>query len=269
MLSSNRIFSAIAKNGVAYGTFAQMNSPEFCEIASKAGLDFVIVDMEHGSFGVDAAVNMIRAVECGGAAPVVRVPDHSRVAILKALDAGAVAVLVPGLETREQAEQIVSATRYAPRGTRGACPCVRGTGHGVHDWNGYVEWASDNVGVMAIIETPAGIANFEEIVSVNGMNAVAIGQFDLSQAMGYGGDHAHPEVRRKQEELARLARKRGVEVISVMFDGAPDYISRETKAWQELGSRINVLSGDRFLLAASIRSMVTAAQARSRELAEA
>ena len=71
-----------------------MNSPEFCEVAARSGLDFVIVDMEHGSFGIEAAVNMIRAVEAGGAAAVVRVPDATRTNILKVLDAGAAVVLV-------------------------------------------------------------------------------------------------------------------------------------------------------------------------------
>src|SRR5215211_7593517 len=131
MQDDNKIRIALQSKSIAFGTWAQMNAPEFCEIAGRSGLDFVIVDMEHGAFGIDSAVNMIRAVEAGGAAPMVRVPDAARSGILKVLDAGAAGVLVPNVDNRGVAEQIVSAAKFAPRGTRGACPCTRATAHGV------------------------------------------------------------------------------------------------------------------------------------------
>src|SRR5215218_2010932 len=127
MRDDNKIRIALRDRSVAFGTWAQMNAPEFCEIAGRSGLDFVIVDMEHGAFGIDSAVNMIRAVEAGGAAPVIRVPDASRSGILKALEAGAVGLLVPNVDSKQMAEEIVAAARFAPRGTRGACPCTRAT----------------------------------------------------------------------------------------------------------------------------------------------
>lgn len=255
MLAQNKVLVSIAERGAAFGTWAQMNSPEFCEIAARSGLDFVIVDMEHGSFGIDSAVNMIRAVEAGGAAALVRVPDHSRTNILKVLDAGAAGVLVPNVGTREQARAVVEAARFAPHGSRGACPCTRGTGHGVYDWKPFLEWSERNVIVAALIETPDGIRNFEEIVDVPGLDMVAMGPFDLSQAMGYAGDHKHPDVRRKLEELTAVARRRSVEVMAVVFDSDPAVIARDARRWKELGARVVAVSGDRFMLASGFRSI--------------
>jgi 4-hydroxy-2-oxoheptanedioate aldolase len=255
MREQNKIKKSITERGMAFGTWAQMNSPEFCEIAARSGLDFVIVDMEHGSFGIDSAVNMMRAVEAGGATPVVRVPDHSRTNIQKVLDAGATGVLVPSVGTREQAEAIVQAARFAPQGIRGACPCTRGTGHGVFDWKPFLEWSERNVIVAALIETPDGIRNFEEIISVPGLDMVALGPFDLSQAMGYAGEHKHPDVQRKLEELTAIARGRDVEVMTVVFDSDPAVISRDTQRWKELGARVVAVSGDRFMLATGFKAI--------------
>jgi 4-hydroxy-2-oxoheptanedioate aldolase len=257
MLPANRISSALNVSGVAVGTWAQMNSPEFCEVAARSGLDFVIVDMEHGSFGIESAVNMIRGIEFGGAAPVVRVPDANRTNILKVLDAGAHVVLVPNVETRATAEAIVEATRYAPMGRRGACPSVRANGHGIEPWPEYVSWTEKNILVGILVETADGFRNFEDIVSVPGLNIIAMGPFDLSQALGLGGDWKHPEVRKKQEEMIRAARVHGLEVMISTFDSDPKDLREQIQDWMRHAVRIFVVSGDRFMLSSGYQSIVS------------
>lgn len=256
MLGQNNIISAVKSRGIALGTWAQMNSPELCEIVARAGLDFVIVDMEHGSFGIEAAVNMMRAVEAGAAVAMVRVPDASRTTIMKALDAGAGALLVPNVETREMAEEIVHSARYAPVGRRGACPCVRATAHGIEDWGAYLAWSEKNVLVGVLVETPEGIRHFEDIVAVPGLDFVAMGPFDLSQALGYGGDWKHPDVRRKQEELIRIACSHGLEVMASTFDSDPRDLKRQVDGWMPHGVRMFAVSGDRFMLSSGYKSIV-------------
>lgn len=257
MLPRNKILAALDARDIAIGTWAQMNSPEFCEVAARSGLDFVIVDMEHGSFGIEAAVNMIRAVEAGGAASVVRVPDATRTNILKVLDAGADVVLVPNVETRAMAESIVDAARYAPAGRRGACPCVRATAHGVEGWQQYLAWSEKNILVGILVETPEGIRNFEDIVSVPGLDIVGMGPFDLSQALGYGGDWKHPDVRRKQEEMIRIARSHNLEVMASTFDSNPDDLRRQVEGWRTHDVRMFAVSGDRFMLSSGYTSIVS------------
>ena len=122
MIYRNRVKEALEQTGFAFGTFVQIASPENAEIAAASGFDFIILDMEHGSFGIESLVNMIRGVQIGGSTPVVRVPDHSETGIMKALDAGAVGLLIPGVSNAKQAQEVVRATRYAPVGHRGACP---------------------------------------------------------------------------------------------------------------------------------------------------
>lgn len=246
---TNRIRLAIENDGVAFGTWAQTSSPEFCEIAAKSGLEFVIVDMEHGSFGIETAVNMIRAVETGGATAMVRVQDAQPSTLLKVLDAGAQAILVPNVATRGMAEDIVAATRFAPEGRRGACPCVRATGHGITPWPDYLRASTENVLVAGLIETPEGFENFDEIISVPGFDVVAFGPFDLSQAMGLAGDWKHPSVQKRQEELVSKAVGQGVWVMPSMFDSDPDSLAEQVARWMGIGARIFVVSGDRFMLA--------------------
>ncbi len=187
MIYRNKIKEALETRGVAFGPFIQTASPESAEIAAASGFDYVTLDMEHGSFGIETMVNMIRAVQAAGAAPVVRLPDDSETGILKALDAGALGIVIPGVSSADQARQIVRAARYAPDGTRGACPASRATAHGLHDWATHVEWCNRNIRVSVILESLEGFRNMEEILSVAGLGGVGFGQFDLAQEMGVQG----------------------------------------------------------------------------------
>jgi len=241
-----------------FGTWAQTSSPEFCEIAASSGMDFVIVDMEHGSFGIDAAVHMIRAVKLGGAAPFVRVPSDDRVHVFKALDAGAHAVMVPNVSTPEMAARIVEAARHAPYGKRGACPCTIANSHGVMEWADYLAFTAAAVKVCLLIETPEGIRNFEKITQVPGVDIVALGPFDLSQAMGYDGDWKHPEVQRMQAELIGIARRNSVHVMMSMFDSEPEALRQQSDKWQGLGADMFAVSGDRFMLSTGYKGLVRA-----------
>lgn len=253
---TNRIRNSIQNKGVALGTWAQMGSAEFCEISGRSGLDFVIVDMEHGSFGLETAVNMMRAADATGASPIIRVPDAGKSTIAKVLDAGAHGVLVPSVGTAETARAIVEAAYYSPRGMRGACPCVRGNGYGVQPWSEYIHWCDKTVMVSIIIETPEGVANFREIVAVPGLDVIALGPFDLSQAMGFNGDWKHPAVRKKQEEIVDAALNNGLEVMPSIFDSHPLAVHEQIRDWQALGVRMFAISGDRFMLSSGFKSIL-------------
>lgn len=252
----NGIKIALDSRGVAYGTWAQSGSVEFGEIAARAGMDFVIVDMEHGSFGIETAVSVMRGVEAFGAATMVRVPNANRTEILKVLDAGAQAVLVPNVSDGATARAIVNAAKFAPTGDRGACPCTRATAHGIDPWEAYVRWSAENLMVAVLVETPEGLANFEEIVSTPGLDILALGPFDLSQALGFSGDWKHPDVVRKQREMVELALSKGVEIMAATFDSDPSSLRDQVEGWRELGVRMFAASGDRFLLSSGFKAIV-------------
>ncbi len=246
--------------GTAFGSWCQINSPEIAELTARSGIDFCIVDMEHGSFGIESAAAMVRAVAAGGASSVVRVPDATRTNIFKVLDAGASGVMVPNIEDAETVRAVVDYARFAPEGRRGACPCVIATAHGVDDWRDYVAWSADNLVVAVLVETARGLENYDEIIAVRGLTMVAMGPFDLSMALGLNGDWKHPEVRRKQEDMVRKARARGLDVMASTFDSDPEDLARQVASWKELGVRLFAVSGDRFMLSSGYKAIVSRLQ---------
>ena len=248
MIYRNRVKEAIQSSGFALGTFVQISSPENAEIAAASGFDYIILDMEHGSFGIDALVNMIRGVQLAGAAPVVRLPDDSEAGIMKALDAGAVGVLVPGVSDAEQAAKIIRAARYAPMGCRGACPRVRATGHGLNPWQEHVEWSNQNVMVWLLIETLQGFQNFDSIAILPGIDAVAFGAFDLSQSIGLNGQTEHPEVRTHIERAFTLAKKNQIDIQMQLFGTSFKDIKESVRYWAGQGARIFSCMTDRRIL---------------------
>jgi 4-hydroxy-2-oxoheptanedioate aldolase len=249
----NRLKEAIRKTGLAIGTFIQTASPESAEIAAACGFDFLILDMEHGSFGIDSLVHLIRGVQVGGATPVVRLPDHAETNIHKVLDAGATGILMPGVSTAEQAEKIAHAARYAPAGTRGACPRVRATAHGIFPWEKHVEWSEENVMVWLLIESLEGLKNLEEIVKTPGVDAVGFGAFDLSQEMGLQGRTGHPRVRRKIEEGISIALRNNVAVHLHLFEASPKEIKESARRWAGLGVSLLTCMTDRRVLVAGLQ----------------
>lgn len=253
----NRIAEVLEERGVALGTWVQMKNPEACELAAGAGFDFVIIDMEHGSFGLEGAVEMIRAVESQEAAAVLRVPDGSIAGIKKSLDTGVAGIIIPGIRTGEEARQIVQAARYEPGGTRGACPSVRATRHSLIDWKQYREWSERNTMVWGLIENRDAVENISSIVS-SGLNAIVLGPFDLSVSLGLNGDVDHPEVTRALDRVVEVAVSNGVEVVTVLFETDPDGVLRSAQLWKKRGVRIITALTDRWCLCASYRNVINA-----------
>jgi 2-keto-3-deoxy-L-rhamnonate aldolase RhmA len=258
-MQKNRIREALDKRDLALGTWVQMKNAEACELVAAAGYDFVIIDMEHGSFGWDGAVDMIRAVQYGRATPVIRLPGDSIADIKKALDAGALGVIIPKICTGQEALQVVKAAKYEPLGKRGACPVVRATAHGLLDWKMYSKWSDKNVMVWAIIETMEAVENIAEIVS-QGLDAIVLGPFDLSMAMGLHGDVEHPDVKRELSRIAGIALKKGVECVAVLFDMEPEQILKSAKFWKGKGCRMITTSSDRGILSHFHKKVLTSLQ---------
>jgi 4-hydroxy-2-oxoheptanedioate aldolase len=144
------------------------------------GWDSLTIDMQHGVVDYAAAVKMLTAISTTGTVPVVRVPWLDPGILMKVLDAGAYGVICPMVNTRADAETLVNATHYPPRGTRSYGP-VRAALYGGAD---YVQHADATIVVFAMIETKQGLENLDEILSVNGLDAVYIGPADLSLALG-------------------------------------------------------------------------------------
>jgi 4-hydroxy-2-oxoheptanedioate aldolase len=244
----NLIKQRLNKGEVAIGLAVQMHSPETIELAGAAGFDYVYIDCEHGSFYLDGLANLIRAAEATGVTPIVRVPNHEPSFIMRVLDAGALGIIAPNVTSAEEARAIVSAARYKDgnqSGTRGACPGTRATWHQTIDWPAFVKWSNENIYVWALIESEAGIDNVEEIASVPGVDALMLGQFDLSHAMGFQGQPHHPVVEERYGKVMRAASEHRLEVVASLFSHDPSAMGDEKRRWMQSGARILVAGSDR------------------------
>ncbi|KAF8117836.1 hypothetical protein N665_0008s0177 [Sinapis alba] len=175
-------------------------SPTMAEIASLAGYDFVVVDMEHGPADFSAALHCIRATATSGCKTVIRVPETSAAYAKKALDLGPEGIMFPKVETGEAAAEAVSFCSYPPHGVRGcAFTLVRDSAFGFD--KRYLEHYRDNRLIMCQVETAKGVKNIQDIIAVDGMDCVTTGPRDLSSSLGLLHDPGNQKVR---DVLAQL-----------------------------------------------------------------
>lgn len=251
---SRRTFQDLLALGrPAIGTWSQIRAEEVLDMLGAAGLDFTILDCEHGAFGLETAERLIRACDANGLVPIVRAPSVDTLFIGNAFDAGAAAVLVPAVSTAEQARAIVAASRFAPEGTRGACPCVRAGDHFVRDWRAYAGRQRAEALVLALIETRAGLEACEEICATEGLGGVLIGPFDLSVSLGHAGDYRHAEVQTGLDRIVAAARANGLPVIVPVFDPDPTEARRQGEAWLARGATMLAVGTDKIMLADAAR----------------
>lgn len=236
----------------AVGTFCQVAAPAVVEMAGYAGFDFVIIDLEHGPFGIETAEAMVRAAEVAGTVPVVRVRENNASQIGQALDIGAKGVVVPQIASGEDARRAVQAARYHPRGARGACPLVRSAQYTKLAWGPYAARANEDTTVMLLIEGAEGIAKLPEILAVEGIDVLFIGPFDLSQSVGVPGEMDHPLVMAKADEVIAAAKAKGVEVATFCTD------IDKVAGWRARGVRCIAFSADIKLIFDSFRASVAA-----------
>jgi len=263
MLRENRIWTAVRADEVALGINVQTGSPEVVEMVGAQGYEWVLIDCEHGAFGLDGAVPLIRAAEASGVTPIVRVPDAKPSFVMRVLDAGAMGVVIPRVETALQAKAAVSAARYpvdANGGERGACPNTRATWHLPDDWDAFARWSNDNVFVMILVETCKGLDNIEAILDVEGIDALGSGSFDLAQAIGHPGQPNHPEVQALVTRLMACARRRGILPTTTLFSADPATARAEYDALHGQGYRVLSAGSDRRMMSLALRDKIRMAR---------
>jgi 4-hydroxy-2-oxoheptanedioate aldolase len=193
---------------------------------------------------------MLQAISTTDAVPVVRVPWNDPGLIMRVLDAGCYAVICPMINTREEAEAFVGACRYPPEGYRSNGP-YRATIYGGQD---YTDHANETVVTMAMIETQQALENLNEILSVQGLDAVFVGPSDLGQSLGHGPgtDRGEPAVVEAIERV--LAAARDHSLAAGIFTGSPEYASRMAGN----GFQFVTISSDARLMASAAASAIAA-----------
>jgi 2-keto-3-deoxy-L-rhamnonate aldolase RhmA len=169
-------------NGGTLGTWIKLSSPESVEIMAHAGFDFVVIDLEHTTLDLGAASTHIAMARALGVDPLVRVPDHGLSVIQRVLDAGAAGVVVPHVDTAEQARAVVRATRFPPRGDRGSGGTSRAGRWGLLPRADYLEYGNEQALCVVQLESEVAIRNTREILALDGIGAAFVGTADLSMS---------------------------------------------------------------------------------------
>lgn len=166
------------------GTWLSIGHPAVAEVCASLDLEFVLIDTEHTSMHLETVESMVRAVDAtdGTTETVVRIPWNDPVRLKRVLDVGVQGVMVPMIETAEEARTLVDATRYPPQGSRGIAG-GRASNYGM-DLEEYVKSANGTIPIIVQIETKEGLENVEDIASVDGVDALFIGPADLSGSLG-------------------------------------------------------------------------------------
>jgi 4-hydroxy-2-oxoheptanedioate aldolase len=194
MLVRNKLKEKLNKGEAVLGTWNTLSSPLVTEVLAQSGLDFQIIDLEHGPFAIDKVYLHVSACENSQCTPLVRIPSNSDWMALQALDQGAHGVVVPHIDTVDDANIFVDATKYHPQGNRGFTPFSKAGGFTNVNVDKYVGRAIDETINIVIIESKEGLDNLEEILKVGAIDIVYFGAYDLSQALGHPGNTKHPEV---------------------------------------------------------------------------
>lgn len=234
------------------GPFIKAASPQIIEVSGYAGLDFVLLDMEHGPIGYDKIEQLILAAERVNIAPIVRVEAIAEFAIIRPLDKGAAGILVPHVDSEDMAKDVLRFARFGPLGERGMDIYSRAAQFGHMPKMEYFKTSNENTLLVLQIEGAEGLKNLDAILAVSGGDVIFVGPYDLAQSMGMPGQIDHPQVVQAIEEIVKKVRKSG------RFVGIyADDIAASQK-WIRLGVQFIALSVDTAIYYQGCKRLVTA-----------
>lgn len=228
----------IMHNRTAVGTFSKTTDSAFVEAAGLAGLDFIILDTEHGPANLETLHNHVRASRLTPMSAIVRVKGVDAHAIGSALDTGASGVQVPNINSAEHAKIAVDAARFYPLGNRGVCRFVRAAQFGSQDKAEYFSEANKVI-VILQVEGLEGVHNLDSILNVPGFDVLFIGPYDLSQSVGKPGEVDAPEVVALMREIAEKAKAKGV-LLGAFCDTPENAEFLKTQGFQYLAYSVDV-----------------------------
>jgi len=232
------------------GPFMKSRDPAMVEIVGLAGFDFAILDMEHSALSIESVEDLIRMAGARGIDSIVRVPEISESAISGPLDAGADGVLVPHVDTREQAEEVVFLSKFSPLGERGMDVYARAADYSHLPKESYLREANKRTILIVQIEGKKGVENLDDILMVKGLDTIFVGPYDLSQSLGVPGEIDHPKVTEKIKEVVGKVRKAGLS-LGIYVDDV-----ETAKRWIDLGVQFIALLVDMVIFFQACRSLV-------------
>jgi 4-hydroxy-2-oxoheptanedioate aldolase len=239
----NTLRTIWAKGGVVVNGWLSIPSAFSAEVMAHQGFDALTVDMQHGVVDYQVAVTMLQAISTTPVVPLARIPWNDPARVMKILDAGVYGIICPMINTREEAEALVRAAKYPPRGYRSWGP-VRASLYAGSD---YGDRANDDLVVMPMIETVEALKNLDDILSVPGVDAVYVGPADLSLALGCRPprlDQTDAPVVEAQQRIVEACKRHGV--VAGIHNATAAYALKMVAAGYQF---VTLASDSRFLAA--------------------
>lgn len=243
-----------------FGTFLFTGSMVAAEICARSGLDWVLIDQEHGGGTEADLLPQLAAIQAAGAIPgsapdqgraaaLVRVEQATRLRLARALDLGAEGIMVPQVNDAATARQVVSWLRYPPAGVRGVALGTRGLGYGTGG-HPAVDRHNERVTCIVQVETGAAVETADEMAAIDGIDCLFVGPTDLTHALGVRGDIAHPMYRDAITAVADAARRHG-KAAGVML-----WAPADAAGYADLGYTLFSLSNDAAILDRALRGLL-------------
>mgnify|MGYP001334604963 CR=1 FL=1 len=203
----NHVRQKLSQGSPVIGTFVGLQSANVAELMGHSGFDFVVIETEHNALDSAEIEHVLMAVGNTEAIPIVRIPSSDKVFIQKALDIGAMGIVVPSVKSAEEARNIVSATRFPPLGTRSWGP-LRASKY-TFDNEDYFKNANDNILIVLIVETVDAVNNLEQIADVPGIDVLFLGPWDMCLSLGLDPLYQpHDEIGEVLEKMIQVSKER-------------------------------------------------------------
>lgn len=242
------IRARVLSGEVLAGTWCNLGSSLSAEIIAQSGFDWMLIDLEHGFGDYETLVHQLQAVTGTQTPPLVRIAWNEPPRFKRVLDLGPAGVMVPYVNTAEEARQAVTSMRYPPAGNRGLAKINRGNAFGA-DFEDYFSTINDNLLMVVQIETPTALEHVEEIAAVDGVDVLFVGPLDLTANLGILQQYDHPKFRDALTRVATASRNAG-KAAGIHLMG-PEQVEEMVAA----GFTFIAAGSDRGMLAAGMRNL--------------
>ncbi|MCW5621695.1 MAG: 4-hydroxy-2-oxo-heptane-1,7-dioate aldolase [Burkholderiales bacterium] len=237
----NQLKRNLRAGQVQVGCWVSLGGNASAEICASAGFDWILIDMEHAPNDIPNVQQQLQAAAAYPCSAVVRAPWNDTVMIKRLLDLGVQTLLLPNVQSEEEARRAVAAVRYPPHGVRGVSANTRANRFGrVKD---YLARANDEICLLLQVETRAAMGQIEQMAAVDGVDGLFVGPQDLAADLGHLGNPGHPEVKAAIGEAMERVKRSG------KVPGLLNFNEAEAKDWIARGVQFLAVTSDQFLLA--------------------